>query len=68
MKNIKKWMSCLLVSTMVLTLFAGCGSSSDSGDTSDESEGGPVEITFWHSMGNRNGEALENIVQSFNDS
>ena len=72
----KRLVSALLAGAMVLSL-AGCGGTTNEESTGDaaektyemasveEAEG--TEITFWHSMGGVNGEALESLVTKFND-
>ena len=73
----KRLVSALLAGAMVLSL-AGCGGTTNEESTGDaaaektyemasveEVEG--TEITFWHSMGGVNGEALETLVTKFND-
>lgn len=78
----KKAVAALLVAAMTTGMLAGCGSGkstadmSDSSDSSDSTE--TVEmadadevdgttITFWHSMGGVNGEALDTLVEKFNE-
>ena len=36
--------------------------------SSTSSDGAPVPLVFWHSMGGRNGEAIDALVESFNAS
>lgn len=78
----KKLVSVVLTAAMTATLFAGCGSSAtESADTSksdanasqaaeaakvDDSKLDGTTITFWHSMGGVNGEALQTLVDKFN--
>lgn len=60
----KKWLSLLAVSLLILTVFlAGC-----SNDQSKKASGGKgkIEISFWHSMSGDSGKALEEIVDDFN--
>ena len=78
----KKTVSLLLMATMTVGMLAGCGSGKSSisqdgtSDTADGSE--KVEmaaakdvdgttITFWHSMGGVNGQAIDTLVNKFND-
>ncbi|AGK95732.1 ABC transporter substrate-binding protein [Clostridium pasteurianum] len=57
----KKLISILLASFLVGSIFTGC-SSSNSAQASDK----PVEITFWHSMSGKNGQAITKMVDDFN--
>ncbi|MFT8316429.1 MAG: ABC transporter substrate-binding protein [Clostridium sp.] len=59
----KKLISILLASVLVGSIFTGC-SSSNSAQASDK----PVEITFWHSMSGKNGQAITKMVDDFNSS
>lgn len=45
----------------VALVTAGC-----SGSSASDSSNGAVTITFWHSMGGTNGEALQHLVHEFN--
>ena len=74
----KKLVSLLLTATMVMGVLSGCGngktSVSQTGDTStdekvemaaaDDVDG--TTITFWHSMGGVNGQAIDTLVNKFN--
>jgi len=75
----KRLLSAILAAAMAVTLTA-CGGS-DSAQTTggqtaqgttpgvsadSESASGPVTITFWHSMGGVNGDALTYLVNKFN--
>lgn len=78
----KRFVSVLLTAAMAATMFAGCGSSGNSQDGTTTSDSGSSEasaiasvddskldgttITFWHSMGGVNGEALQALVDKFN--
>lgn len=57
----KKLISILLASLIVGSVFTGC-SSSNSAQASDKT----VEITFWHSMAGKNGQAITQMVNDFN--
>ena len=73
----RKLMSMLLVVTMTASMLVGCGgSSSEEAEeateevtyemaSADEAEG--AEISFWHSMGGVNGEAITALVDKFNE-
>ena len=72
----KKLVSLLLTATMVMGVLSGCGngkmSVSQTGDTStdekvemtaaDDVDG--TTITFWHSMGGVNGQAIDTLVNA----
>ncbi|MDE6182362.1 MAG: ABC transporter substrate-binding protein [Eubacteriales bacterium] len=76
---IKKTFTTILSIFMMITFLTGCASSVSTSqlDNSDNSynnielvetsnlEG--VEITFWHSMGGVNGQALDTLVEKFNN-
>ncbi|WPC43223.1 ABC transporter substrate-binding protein [Clostridium sp. JS66] len=60
----KRLISLITASLMVTGMLAGCGNSSKSASGS----GKPTEITFWHSMGGKNGQAITKMVNDFNSS
>ncbi|MBV7275366.1 ABC transporter substrate-binding protein [Clostridium sp. PL3] len=60
----KRLISLITASLMVTGILAGCGNNSKSADSSGKS----VEITFWHSMGGKNGQAIAKMVSDFNSS
>lgn len=73
----KKILAVLLAASMVGSLAAGCGKSNadtetDTSETktetkmADASELDGTTITFWHSMGGVNGEAIDTLVDKFN--
>lgn len=72
----KRFVSLLLAGAMVMSL-VGCGETATKETTDNTSEGTyemasveeakDAEITFWHSMGGVNGEALESLVDKFNE-
>lgn len=72
----KRFVSLLLAGAMVMSL-VGCGETETKETTDNTSEGTyemasaeeakDAEITFWHSMGGVNGEALESLVDKFNE-
>ncbi|WP_416828031.1 ABC transporter substrate-binding protein [Ectobacillus polymachus] len=49
------------------TVLAGCSSNQKTDATASDS-GAPVEITFWHAMGGAGGEAINKMVENFNNS
>jgi sn-glycerol 3-phosphate transport system substrate-binding protein len=71
-----------LTGFVFITVFilAACGSESDAGDNTEETGGdsgdssteasaeGVQEVTFWHAMGGAGQEALEKIVDQYNES
>lgn len=61
MKSILKTLSIIFLCT-----FALIACSNDNGEPSDETDG-KNKITFWHAMSGNNGEALEDIVDKFNE-
>ena len=78
----KKTVSLLLVAAMAVGMLAGCGggkSSISQDGSSDAAEGNEkaemadakdvdgTTITFWHSMGGVNGQAIDTLVKKFND-
>ena len=48
-----------LAGVLGTTLLVGCGNQSTDGVT---------EVTFWHSMGGKGGEAIASLVEEFNNS
>lgn len=56
----KKLISLLAAALMATSMLAGCGNNASA------SSGKPVEITFWHSMGGKNGQAITKMVNDFN--
>ncbi|MBE6090800.1 MAG: ABC transporter substrate-binding protein [Clostridium beijerinckii] len=64
----KKFLPLVLTATMALTLLAGCGGASKEtgNNSSNGNNNGKTTITFWHSMGGVNGEALTHLVDKFN--
>ncbi|MDD2981608.1 MAG: ABC transporter substrate-binding protein [Hespellia sp.] len=78
----KRIVAALLAATMTMGLLSGCGgkTTAEASGASDEStavtsdaamaeasEVDGTEITFWHSMGGVNGEAIDTLVKKFND-
>lgn len=71
----KRLVSVVLTAAMAASLVAGCGSADTGADTSkkdaevktvDDSKLDGTTISFWHSMGGVNGEALQKLVDKFN--
>ncbi|MBV4446891.1 ABC transporter substrate-binding protein [Clostridium tyrobutyricum] len=60
----KKLASLLIALLMVGGILTGCGNSGSKTSSSNK----PVEITFWHSMSGKNGQALQKMVNDFNSS
>lgn len=56
----KRLISLLAASLMVTSMLAGCGNKASASSEK------PVEITFWHSMGGKNGQAITKMVNDFN--
>lgn len=77
----KKIISVILAGTMIMGTLAGCGGNKTTGtedkkedaaqseefSMADASEVDGTEISFWHSMGGVNGQAIDELVQKFND-
>ncbi|XCP87201.1 ABC transporter substrate-binding protein [Roseburia hominis] len=78
----KKIVAVLVAAAMVTGLFAGCGKGKTLEDAqnsggndakgqeisiADPSEVDGTEITFWHSMGGVNGQAIDALVKEFNE-
>lgn len=65
----KKKIIYALIATMTLGMLTGCGSGSK-GDSSQvaDTDGEKIEIEFWHCMGSSNGELIQEITDSFNES
>ena len=73
----KKLISLLLVTAMTASMLVGCGTNTSEEPeeetagttyemaTAEEAKG--AEITFWHSMGGVNGEAIAELVENFNN-
>lgn len=70
----------LLTLTLVLGLLAGCGGGSGGGAKGDPASansagtadaaasGGKTTVQFWHSLGGKNGEYMDALIQRFNES
>lgn len=57
----KRILAVVFLVSMLAAAVAGCGSKTAQKNT------GEVTITFWHSMGGVNGEAIDYLVKKFND-
>lgn len=68
--KLKKFLSVALCAAIGVSVLAGCGGSNSvaTGDAAktDSSSGAKSNITFWHSMGGVNGDALNYLVDKFN--
>lgn len=53
-----------LLALMVVGSLSGC----TTGGNTTSTQGKPVEITFWHAMGGKNGQAITKMVNDFNSS
>ena len=61
----------LLIIVLAITMLLTACSSGNSGadkDVAEAEKSGKTVITFWHSMGGVNGEALDQLVKNHNDS
>ena len=63
----KRILTILLASVMVLALFAGCGGSNSPSGSDSELGTTPVTITFWHSFSDDAGVLMDEIVKDFNE-
>lgn len=75
----RRMVAALMVAVMSMGLLAGCGSGKSLEDTqatedageevtmADASDVDGTEITFWHSMGGVNGQAIDELVKRFNE-
>ncbi|MEK3910015.1 ABC transporter substrate-binding protein [Paenibacillus sp. FSL H7-0331] len=75
----KKNMSMIMASTMLLGALAGCSSSPQATDTGGAAgtaaaptaapaKTGKTTIQYWHSMGGKNGEYTDALIKRFNES
>src|SRR5699024_5154801 len=65
----KYWKSFIVLTALVLVLAACGGGNSNNGKSNgaNNSSGDKTEIDFWHAMSGDNGDALEVIVDQFNE-
>ena len=69
----KKMIAALLTAAMAAgslsgaTVFAADAGTDEKVEMADASEEDGTTITFWHSMGGVNGEAIDTLVKKFND-
>src|SRR5699024_277981 len=59
------------VGLLSAALLAACGNASADAESSNSSTGaeeGETELVFWHGMGGSTGEALQKIVNQYNES
>lgn len=75
----RRMVAALMAAVMSMGLLAGCGSGKSLEDTqgaedegeevtmADASDVDGTEITFWHSMGGVNGQAIDELVKRFNE-
>lgn len=69
--KVKKTISALALTTAAVMMFSGCGTqASASSGSSGSAEGadGKIKISFWHSMSGNTQEALQKVVDGFNES
>lgn len=69
MIKFKRWFPlCLVVFIMLLSACSSNEKSESQGVSTGGATNEVVEIDFWHSMGNKNGESLQALVDKFNTS
>lgn len=69
--KMKKTISALALTTAAVMMFSGCGTqTSAASGSSGSAEGadGKITISFWHSMSGNTQEALQKVVDGFNES
>lgn len=59
----KRLIALMLVGVLGMTSLVGCGKSDGAGIAEKS-----LEITFWHSMGGKGGEAINSLTEKFNSS
>lgn len=66
--KLKRFLPLVLTATMALTTLAGCGGTAQGTVDNTASDGNKEKttITFWHSMGGVNGDALTHLLDKFN--
>src|SRR5690625_3519937 len=67
MKRFLKSVSVLLVVLLILAACGGDANNSNNNNDDNANTGDKQEIAFWHAMSGDNGEALEAIVDKFNE-
>lgn len=65
MKKFITGLAMLFVFSLILVACSNNGDEDDS--SSDTADGEKTDITFWHAMSGSNGEALEDVVDNFNE-
>lgn len=68
MMKMKKALAVGLAAAMTVGALTACGGGGGTADTSGGDSSGKTVVTFWHSMGGVNGEALQKIIDGFNGS
>jgi sn-glycerol 3-phosphate transport system substrate-binding protein len=61
----RKIISLLATVAVATAILSGCGNSSNK---TASSANNPVQITFWHSMSGKNGQAITKMINDFNNS
>lgn len=64
----KRILPLVMALTLISSTFAGCGKSIDTEASKAADSNKVVELTFWHAMGGAGGDALNKMVESFNNS
>lgn len=62
--KMKKVISLGLAAAMTVSLLTACGQTTEESSTSSD---GNVQIEYWHTMSGVNGEAMEAVVNTFNE-
>ena len=71
-RNLKKLLSVTMAGALAASVLTGCGTagandaSSNAGGSAADSN--VTEVTLWHAMSGTNGEALDTLVERFNES
>ncbi|MBH0169172.1 ABC transporter substrate-binding protein [Fictibacillus sp. 18YEL24] len=56
------------MAVLVFMMLAGCQGETEKTSGTKSKEGGTATIQFWHSLGGKNGEFMDQLIQRFNDS